>query len=188
MDELAACGYVANVQLLIGSEFGVPQQRKRLFFVAIRHDIYHRRGKPYLFPAGEKPSKVVADILEKDVTDFLECELEPVKNPRSDHTLPMQRGWVAGRNHSQRTRIYDVAGQGITMMANAGDLGGVTGLYEVAENCIRPLTKREGNRMNGLPESHINVSSEAETLKQMGNSVVVPVIAAVAGTFAEYLD
>lgn len=63
-DELKKCGYVTQVEVLNTADFGLPQQRKRAYFVGIREDIAARMSKPFEYPAPEPLGCRVIDKLE----------------------------------------------------------------------------------------------------------------------------
>ena len=186
MTELANIGYSPSFEVLNASEFGVPQQRKRVFIVAVRLDIYYQTGNPFSFPQGEKPSRVVADILESGITDW-RCSKPMVPKPtaKPDPTRPIQVGLING-NPYQGSRVMSPDGQGITLCALSGGFG-QTGLYMV-DGKPRGLTVRECARMQGFPENFRPHPNNKEARKQFGNSVAVPVVAAVAAAAGRFIQ
>jgi len=186
LDALENIGYAASMQVLNAAEYGVPQQRERLFIVAIRLDCYHASGKPYVFPAGATPTRVVQDILESNVTrDQCKSPMQAKKSAHPDKTRPILVGLIKGKN-SQGYRVYSTEGQGITLCAASGGPGRNTGLYEI-DGRPRRLTRRECARMLGFHESFKYHANEVQAMKQFGNSVAVPVVSAIAATLGSYL-
>lgn len=61
---LKSLGYTNYAQVLNAKDYGVPQNRERVFVVSILGD-----HKPYKFPKPIKLDKCIADILEDDVDD-----------------------------------------------------------------------------------------------------------------------
>lgn len=184
MDALAEIGYAASMKVLDASQFGVPQQRMRVFIVAHRIDLFRPQGNPFGFPVGTDPSKVVADILEEGITDG-QCEAEMTPLPaKAKDSGPIVIGLINGKN-AQGYRVMSPAGKGVTLCANSGGYGGKTGLYEI-DGKPRRLTPRECARMQGFPESFIPHSSITQACKQFGNSVAVPVVSAVAEAAAKF--
>ena len=77
-------------------------------------------------------------------------------------------------------------GQGITLCALSGGFG-QTGLYMV-DGKPRGLTVRECARMQGFPENFRPHPNNKEARKQFGNSVAVPVVAAVAAAAGRFIQ
>jgi DNA (cytosine-5)-methyltransferase 1 len=53
---------------------------------------------------------------------------------------------------------------------------------------IKRLSSKEGKKMQGLPENFTFPVSENQAMKQLGNSVAVPAIQAVAESIINYLE
>ena len=180
LEELNKIGYAASMQVLTASEFGVPQQRKRIFIVGIRLDRFHEMRYPIIFPAGMAPSRVVADILEPNITNG-RCKLpmtpERTTNPHSYRII--QEGWLNGMTY-QSHRIMSPDGQGATLTTSQ------TGLYLV-DGYPRHLTPRECARMQGFPDSFKPHPVASHARKQFGNAVAVPAVSAVSDTARHFL-
>ena len=65
LDAMADLGYASNYQVLNAKDYGIPQNRERVFTVSIRKDIY----KGYFFPAPVPLEKKLKDVLEDDVDE-----------------------------------------------------------------------------------------------------------------------
>lgn len=187
MDALAEIGYAVSMKVLDASEFGVPQQRERLFIVAHRIDLFRPHGNPFGFPVGANPSKVMADILEQAITaDRCTAKMIKLPSPATPKASgPKVVGLINGKNN-QGYRVMSPQGKGATLCANSGGPGAKTGLYLV-NGKPRRLTPRECARMQGFPESFIPNASATQARKQFGNSVAVPVVAAIAEVAARFL-
>jgi len=180
LNALAEIGYDTSLQVLDSSKFGVPQQRERLFVVAIRLDIAAGDASPFFFPEGTDDSKVVEDILEARVTTG-RCAAKMKRlrpNPTERAERPIMVGLIDERN-AQGYRVYSTKGKGVTLCAQSGGPGGQTGLYLIAGK-PRKLTPRECARMQGFPDSFQPHPSTFHARKQFGNSVAVSVVAAIA--------
>ncbi len=79
----------------------------------------------------------------------------------------------------QGYRVASPKGKGFTLCANSGGPGSKTGLYLVSGK-PRRLTVRECARMQGFPESFKPHARPGIAKRQFGNSVAVPVVAAIA--------
>ena len=105
--------------------------------------------------------------------------------PAAKAKRPILAGLIDGRN-AQGYRVYSPQGRGVTLCAQSGGPGGQTGLYLVAGK-PRKLTPRECARMQGFPDSFKPHPSVFHARKQFGNSVAVPVVAAIAKAASAYL-
>lgn len=183
-DALAAIGYAVSMQVLDASKFSVPQQRERVFIVAQRLDLFRAKGKPFAFPVASDPSKVVADILESGITAGRCAASMTSLAATADSSRPIVVGRI-GNKDMQGYRVMSPTGKGVTLCANSGGPGAKTGLYLVDDK-PRKLTPRECARMQGFPDSFVPHVSPSQARKQFGNSVAVPVVAAVAGAAAKF--
>ena len=106
-------------------------------------------------------------------------------NPTQRAERPIMVGLIDKRN-AQGYRVYSTKGKGVTLCAQSGGPGGQTGLYLIAGK-PRKLTPRECARMQGFPDSFQPHPSTFHARKQFGNSVAVPVVAAIAKGAAHLL-
>ena len=189
LDKLQELGYKVSWKVMNGADFGVPQNRERIIIIAAL-------SKKFDF-------KKVKTVSRKNLIDFLDSEgnfeyLSPheytlIENPKKQ---PLSGLIFAGyrnksirkagvrpntlhlsRVHKQPNRIYSVQGIHPTLPSQE-----VSGRYFILteEGLVRKLTLNECWRIMGFPDSYVKVSSVAEQYKQLGNSVCVPMISAVA--------
>ena len=181
---LSELGYEVSYKILNASNFGLPQNRKRIFFVCFRKDIVLDKFE-FPNPTNEKVSLI--DILEKDadakIIDRLDIIIKknfsPQKNIFGEFEIPnkpIQIGIV--NKGGQGERIYDPNGHAITLSAYGGGVGSKTGLYKVG-NTIRKLSTRECARIQGFNDDFKIVSSQSHAYKQFGNSVAINVLKAI---------
>lgn len=182
MDTLAGLGYSVSTRLLNASEFGLPQMRERLFLVCVHDSVLANRAAPFVFPRGADATKVVADILQPTAgVPACRRDLERSKpNPKARSSRIEKVGLIEGMDH-QGYRVASAQGKGFTLCANSGGPGRQSGLYLV-KRTIRRLSARECARMQGFPESFELHANERTAMRQLGNSVAVPIISAIAGS------
>nr|DAW48316.1 MAG TPA: Cytosine specific methyltransferase [Caudoviricetes sp.] len=154
LDEL---GYDAEWQMLNSKNFGVPQNRERVFIIA------HLRG--------ERTYRVFP-IRGENKEFNTNGEINQVGNiGKSDNF---------GGN-PQVTRVYDV--NGISPTLNTMQGGGREPKI-LLDNKIRKLTPRECWRLQGFPDWAFDkaqeLNSNSQLYKQAGNSVTVNVIEEIA--------
>lgn len=173
---LIKLGYTLFIKMLRSSDFGVPQARERVYFIAFRNDL---GVTGFDFPTQSVEVKVVKDILEP----------EPVKESvyiiRNDIFIKKQNAQVIDKRRplqigiinkgGQGERIYSIDAAGITLSAYGGGAASKTGAYLI-NGKIRKLIPRECARMQGFPETFIIPVADNVAYKQFGDSVSVPVL------------
>ena len=176
LDEI---GYDVYTKVLKSSDFGVPQARERIYFVAFRKDL---KVLDFEFPKPLVETKVVRDILEKniDTSDYVINRLDikmKIRDPEIlDPRSPKQIGII--NKGGQGERVYSIDAAGITLSAYGGGAASKTGAYLV-DGLVRKLTPRECARMQGFPESFEVHPKKNLAYKQFGDSVSVPVLESV---------
>lgn len=189
LDTLTSLGYNVSWRVLNGADYGVPQNRERIIIVGSIN--------------GKFDFDKVKTVPRRRLLDFLDVDGEFEYLDPSDYTLisnPKQQpesGLIfAGyrnksirkvgvrpgtehlsRAHKQPNRIYSVYGIHPTLPSQES-----SGRFFVltSDNRVRKLTINECWRIMGFPENYKKVSSVGEQYKQLGNSVCVPMIKAVA--------
>lgn len=180
LDHLTNLGYAVQTCVLNSGEFGLAQARLRMFIVGIHDSVLVNRITPFEFPRGTDASVVVADILgSAPVTEQCKQPMERQKaNPKVRSTSIEVVGLIDGKD-CQGYRVASPLGKGFTLCANSGGPGAKTGLYLVGGK-PRRLTVRECALMQGFPESFKPHARTGIAKRQFGNSVAVPVVAAIA--------
>ena len=180
---MADLGYDVEWQVLNSKNYGVPQNRERVFIIG--H--FGRTGGRKVFPIGEDATKV--DVVQGQVANTLTTRTEGngVGTYIIEDKQPAQVRQLVGGHH-QGAGIYDSKGLSITLTSQGGGIGANTGLYVVPANGagkrIRRLTPRECFRLQGFPdeayEKAAEVNSNSQLYKQAGNSVTVNTIYEIA--------
>ncbi len=178
---LKKMGYNVNYEVLNTSNFGLPQNRERVYIVAFRNDIDNSN---FQFPTVNLKSTLTG-ILESNPKDgkvinrediSIEKDYEPQTNIFGEIEVPNRPLQIGKVNKGgQGERIYHPLGHAITLSAYGGGAGSKTGLYKI-DNVIRKLSPRECARLQGFPEEFIFPISISEAHKQFGNSVSINVL------------
>jgi DNA (cytosine-5)-methyltransferase 1 len=177
--------FVPEPQVVNAKDFGVPQNRERIYIVGFRKDLKIDEFK-YPKPTGKEVS--FADIKEKKVVPtkyYLSAQyLKTLKEHRQRHAgkgngfgyeiildTGISNAIVVGGMGRERNLIIDKRIKDYTPTTH------ITG--PVNREGIRKMTPREWARLQGFPEEYVIPVADAAAYKQFGNSVAVPVIKAI---------
>lgn len=180
LEILDSINYSVYYDVLNASLFGVPQSRKRVYFLCIRKDL---NFKSYFFPKPTLENISLKNIiLEDKYTKNLIIERNDIYFDKNSNKLmnsnnstlkPVRIGYV--NKGGQGERIYSERGHAITLSAYGGGVGAKTGLYYI-NGVVRKLHLEECKRVMSFPENFRIHESANQAYKQFGNSVVVKMI------------
>ena len=187
-------GYTVYHKVLNSKDFGVPQNRERIYMVAFRNDL---GVEGFEFPEGTDNSKTIRDILEEKAV--------PAKYYLSTQywqTLLDHKARHASKGNGFGYEIRDLDGiAGAIVCGGMGrernliiddrqkDLTPTTHIKGTVNNLgIRKMTPREWARLQGFPDTFKLPLADTHHYKQFGNSVSVPVIKAIAEKIKVVLD
>ena len=186
--------YKVYFKTLNASNYGLPQNRERVYFVCFRDDI---DSSAFKFPEAINESVSLKDFLEinpqnakiikRDDIDIYKV-YSPEKTASNEIQLvnkPIQVGKV--NKGGQGERIYHPLGHAITLSAYGGGVGSKTGLYLI-DGVIRKLSPRECARIQGFPEDFILNEKDTQSYKQFGNSVAINVLQHILFNIAAVLN
>lgn len=157
-------GYKVQHTILDSSHFGVPQKRKRFYLVAfLNHSLQFEFPKPPMI------SKDIGDVLETNVTGY----------SISHH---LQKSYLFKLDDGKPTLIdKNSTGPIKTLVSTYHKIQRLTGTFvKDGETNIRLLTTNECKAIMGFPENFVIPVSRTQMYRQMGNSVVVPVVTRIA--------
>lgn len=181
--QLTQIGYEVFEDVLVASNFGIPQARERLYIVAIKKSL---KIKEFTFPTGKKTACCLNDVLfdESDkynvgVSREYSINVRPLKRKGLIQVARIGRG-------RQGERIYSPQGYATTLSSQSGGLGGKTGMYLI-NGTVRKLYPRECARLMGFPDNFDYAAEVSTAHKQFGNSVVVDVLQAIIMEIAKLI-
>lgn len=194
VNTLREIGYTVFYKVLNSKDFGVPQNRERIYIVAFRNDI---APGEFIFPASTDDTKRIKDILEEKPVSaryyLSDCYLETLKKHKARHE-------AKGNGFGYEVRsLDDIAGaivcggmgreRNLIVDKRQTDLTPVTHIKgKINEEGIRKMTPREWARLQGFPDNYTLPLADVHLYKQLGNSVTVPVIKAIALKIREILE
>ncbi|MDR0918089.1 MAG: DNA (cytosine-5-)-methyltransferase [Oscillospiraceae bacterium] len=189
LNKLNELGYKTEWKVLNALDYGVPQNRERIIIVANKLKIFD------FSKVDRSKHKILNDFLDKtgDFEFLTPEEYTLIPNPKTQKLSGLcfagyrnksirKVGVRPGtehlsRVHKQPNRIYSVFGTHPTLPSQE-----TSGRYWIllADNKVRKLTLNECYRIMGFPENFKRPSSVGEQYRQIGNSVCVPMISAIA--------
>jgi DNA (cytosine-5)-methyltransferase 1 len=178
--------FVPEPQILNAKDFGVPQNRERIFIVGFHKDT---KISNFEYPKPLDKKVKFADIKEKKVPPtkfYLSTQyLQTLHNHKSRHEskgngfgfeiIPdtgIANAVVCGGMGRERNLVIDKRIKDFTPTTH------IKG--EVNREGIRKMTPREWARLQGFPDNFLIPVADASAYKQFGNSVAVPAIQATA--------
>jgi DNA (cytosine-5)-methyltransferase 1 len=184
LDEL---GYDIQWQVLNSKNFGVPQNRERVFIIG------HLRGtaRPKVFPIrGNSKKDNTIHKRERQIAQTINATyarnqsdaqyIRQLNQPKQTKDLDPKIVVVGELNsptwekrHESIRRVYGTNGVAPTVPTGTG--GGVMPKIEVKAN-IRRLTPTECERLQGFPDGWTKGVSDTQRYKTLGNAVTVNVI------------
>lgn len=185
VSELEALGFIVNYGVLNAADFGVAQNRRRLFVVA-------GRGFAIELP---KPSCSRAKTVREAIGDLMRKKNAPnhMPNQHADHVV---RRWdrlgpgETDPNYRRARLDPDLPSTTIRAGGGHGPRGDhLAGFHPPIHYSLpRQLTVREAARLQGFPDSWIFQGSKTAQGRQVGNAVAPPVAEAVARSVIEALQ
>ena len=194
LDEL---GYDAEWQVCNSKNYGVPQNRERVFIVG------HLRGE-----GGQQvfPLRKSERILNKKNKKAPRRNSIVTSITKDYHKAPLNRGEtyiIHDKRQAKEFRIqkepcvtkhYGTGGGNVPLIANAVDCDGYLrqmGVHHDKPLChyrIRRLTPIECERLQGFPDGWTEGVSDTQRYKMLGNAVTVNVVEAIGERMRKVLN
>jgi DNA (cytosine-5)-methyltransferase 1 len=184
LNKLHGLGYSTFYKVLNSRDYGVPQNRERIYIVGFRDKV-----KNFEFPEPYAKRPNIKDILEPYVSGHELSEIalghlnKHFKELVSEKRLDPKNPVIATEIRPSRC-IFRYDGLSPCLTAKMGTGGNNV---PVLAREKRTLTVRECLRIQGFPESFKIEGGSSHSYKQIGNSVSVPVIKAIAKNIIKVL-
>ena len=187
-------GYQVFWKVLNSKDFGLPQNRERIYIVAFRDDL---NVGEFIFPVGTDNSKRIIDILDPAPIParyyLSDVYLETLRKHRARHEAKGNGfGYeVRDLNGIAGTIVVGGMGRERNLIVDHREHSKVPETHikgKINEEDIRKMTPREWGRLQGFPEDFNLILSDTHLYKQFGNSVSVNVIEAIAREIKRVLD
>ena len=188
-ETLKEIGYTPFEQILNSRNFGVPQNRERIYIVAFRDE---KDFNKFHWPLSIPLTTTVKDIIDFDTKvddkyyytegkykgDIYKLLVEATKDDDINHPAIYQ--WRRKYVRQNKSGVVP------TLTANQGE-GGHNVCIVKTKQGLRKMTPRECFNTQGFPKNYKlpKKQSDARLYKQAGNSVCVPVINRIAENILE---
>lgn len=184
-------GYTTYFQVLNAKDYGLAQNRERIYIVGFRDS-----GSGFKYPEPLNKKKVIRDIIEEKPVSaryyLSTVYIKSMKAHKARHeALGHGFGYeirdldgiagtiVCGGMGRERNLIID------TRQTDFSDKGNKKG--EINREGLRVMTPLEWERLQGFPDNWTEGLANGHRYKQMGNSVAVPVIEKVSESLIQEL-
>ena len=201
LDALRGLGYHCHAEILNTKDYGIPQNRERLYIVGVLNaDEYHA----FSYAPKMALELNLGDMLDREVDEkyFLSDRINCVPQENTSENFIKVVGKLDIKGNDIIKRVYDADGVAPTIHTAQGGnqepkiLQRARGFNKGGEleTCptisssgfernnllkaerIRKLTPRECLRLQGFPESFKTVVSDTQAYKQAGNAMSVNVV------------
>lgn len=164
IETLVGLGYFATYRVFNARDFGLPQNRERVFIVGFRGEMDFRWPVPCM------PMKPLSDILEANVSQeyYVSDRIRKRRLEKCD-TANLVRPGIWHENKAGHISVYPYS---------CALRAGASYNYLLVDG-VRRLTGREMFRLQGFPESFVMPQTYGVARHQAGNSLPVPVAQAV---------
>lgn len=185
LSTLKEIGYSYKYAILNAKDYNVPQNRERWYCIGVRSDLGLDIEK-FSFPEKKELTNVLSNIIEvcedKEYRVSVRCsgniekfvdekEIKISSNTLAYDIRPSRCHFVKGEVSNCLTAKMGTGGNNVPVVISQG----------------RKLTERECLRLMGYPDTY-KYKKGSQTYKQIGNSVVVPVISEIAEKLISFLN
>ncbi len=165
LEVLRGLGYFCSWQIYNAMDFGLPQNRERIFIVGFAFPT------TFVWPKGGCPMRPLTDILETNV---------PASFAASDHIRAKRLQQVEGLSNIPVPGIWhENKSSHVSVYPFSCALRAGSSYNYLLVNGERRLTGREMFRLQGFPETFKLADSYTVARHQAGNSLPVPVAKAI---------
>ncbi len=172
-------GYDVYYKVLNTKDFGIPQNRERIYIIGIKNS-----KKTFEFPATSSNSMGLDILLSKTTnkeeyrvsTNVCSQILHHLDLKKDRYSTLMDEPLIAYEVRPSRCSFRQ-DGASPTLTAKMGTGGNNVPIY-VQE--MRKLTLRECLDLQGFPDNYVFPDRGMQSYKQIGNSLTVPVVEAIA--------
>ena len=168
LQSLNELGYSVHHQVLDAADYGVPQHRKRIYIVGYDKTRL-QRGITHLWPKKSRKHVFIGQFVETGVTDR-----SISKHLQDGYLFKLDDGRPQVIDRRSKLKVK-------TLVASYHKIQRLTGTFvKDGPTGMRLLTNDECKAIMGFPKTFKIPVSRTQMYRQLGNSVAVPVVTAIA--------
>jgi DNA (cytosine-5)-methyltransferase 1 len=185
INSLEELGYTVFWKILNAKNYGLPQKRERIYIIAFNKEKV-TNAEAFVFPEHSPVEPTINSILEKNVD--LRCFIsnqywDTLKKHKARHAKKGNGfGYeIIKKNNIANTIVVGGMGRERNLVIDKSKPTNKENIKkDINSENVRMMTVREWARLQGYPDSFIFPVSNSSAYKQLGNSVAVNVIEAIA--------
>lgn len=176
VESLKELGYSVYHNVLNAKDFGVPQNRERIYMICFLND-----NIVFEFPSKIMSNQKVFDILDQNVDPKYTISDKLWAGHQKRKLAHKEKGNGFGYS------LFDENSEYTSTISARYYKDGSEILIKQEEKNPRKLTPREASRLQGFGDTFNITVSDVQAYKQFGNSVAVPVVEQLAKTIYKVL-
>ncbi len=189
LEQFKNCGYDVTINSVNAKNYGVAQERKRIFFIGFRHDL----NVNFKFPLGKNLKLTLRDVIWDLQFSAIPAAIGNKHNPDAENnnefftgnfsTIFMSRNRV--KSWDEQAFTVQASGRHCQLHPQAPKMEfisqNVRRFVRGKENLYRRMTIREIARLQGFPDNFKFIYSNVDdAYKMIGNAVPVPLAYEIA--------
>jgi len=168
LQSLNELGYSVHHEVLDAADYGVPQHRKRIYIVGY-DKARLKRGIEHQWPKKSRKDMFIGQFVEKGVTDR-----SISKHLQDGYLFKLDDGRPQIIDRKSKVKVK-------TLVASYHKIQRLTGTFvKDGPTGMRLLSENECKAIMGFPKRFKFPVSRTQMYRQLGNSVAVPVVTAIA--------
>ncbi len=195
-------GYILKYKVINALDYGIPQNRERWYCVGFRNDLnigFEKENIPnadnsysnlFSFPLKQKLKFHIEDIVDSNIKDY-KCTDKCIENIKKHLDIYITKKEI----NTKKLIIANEIRPSRCQFRNNGTVPCLTAKMGTGGNNVpvivdynRKLTERECLRLMGYPEHFYIKENNYHSYKQLGNSVVIPIIESLAKKMVSLLE
>ncbi|MDO5331660.1 MAG: DNA (cytosine-5-)-methyltransferase [Bacillota bacterium] len=181
---LTNLGYKFEWKIINAKDFGIPQNRERWYCVGFKKSLFPKEGFNW-------PEKLEKEIKLEDIIKNVDKEeykvsdicIKNIEKGIENKKIEIKNTTLAYEIRASRCQFSN----GVISPCLTAKMGTGGNNVPVVVSQKRKLTEKECLGIMGFPKKY-KFNKGYQTYKQIGNSVVVPIIDAIANKMVEVLD
>ena len=185
LDEL---GYNVEYRVLNALDYGIPQNRERWYCVGFLKGLKVNFNN--IFPVKKDLKFNIEDVIDKNVKGYTITKIAErninIHLPKYLEKSNLKKDDIIIANEIRPSKCSFKSNKTSPCLTAKMGTGGNN--VPVIVNYKRKLTEKECLRLMGFPESYKIKENNFQSYKQIGNSVVVPILDEIASNIVKKLD